>query len=563
VAGQNINFTPSDTTLKIDVPDTVSYSDSSGLVAGDNAVTWADLATTTQDSIQRGEQAYDSVTAWDNGILLWADGSVPLTANWAAGDFDITGVEAIESDSGTFTVELTIRDLQLNVNGTLANYDSTDQATDGQQLTWNTGNTLTWEPAGAGSGNTFKIDISGTTTNDTLELGQSATISFTLDQTSDPDSAYATIQSSSLTQSLIDMSEGQGDNPAYPAYGIWFGDNGLLFEGTTADDAEGMLYCANPTSDRAWQLQDATGTIYQTGGFDVNIAEGGTGVSILEDGGIMLGSGADPVTVMSVLGDGHVVIGDNVTDPVTIQAFTAYNGFLRHEVGGLEADVNGYTGLVGISGGSVSEVDASSEVASMLDDESGAGLVVFNDNPSIDTLTVTSMLTAESLNVSDNLKIPSSDDPTTNASGEFAWDTDGALEVYLTGESESALMPVFKHLSVPIVQPDSVQAYSPDLHILTLNSLVYPFGIEIDSISIQLDADAAYSMVIEEWSGADPPVYQNAISTVTTGATDTYAIEAPDTDGNLDAGDKIYLDIPTTDVPKVTVEIYYHVTEGN
>ncbi len=163
-----------------------------------------------------------------------------------------------------------------------------------------------------------------------------------------------------------------------------------------------------------------------------------------------------------------------------------------------------------------------------------------------------------------SLEIPNSGNPTTDAEGEIAWDAnDDALEVYSGDEGESVLIPIYRHISIPIVLPDSIQLYTPDLIVFHVNALLYPFGIEIDLVSIQLESDAAYSMVLEEWSSADPPVLQNIMTTVTTGATDTYAEEAPDTDGNLDAGDRIVLNIPTTDVDVVTVEIFFHVTEGN
>lgn len=73
---------------------------------------------------------------------------------------------------------------------------------------------------------------------------------------------------------------------------------------------------------------------------DLAVADGGTGASSLTDGGILLGSGTGAVTAMSVLGDGVIVIGDNSTDPTTITAFTANDGVLKHEVGGIEADIS-------------------------------------------------------------------------------------------------------------------------------------------------------------------------------------------------------------------------------
>ncbi|MBN1584821.1 hypothetical protein JW899_00425, partial [Candidatus Uhrbacteria bacterium] len=80
---------------------------------------------------------------------------------------------------------------------------------------------------------------------------------------------------------------------------------------------------------------------------DVNgilaVANGGTGASSLTDGGILLGSGTGAVTAMSVLGDGAIVIGDGTTDPVPLSAFTSSTGYLKHEYGGLEADVSAIT----------------------------------------------------------------------------------------------------------------------------------------------------------------------------------------------------------------------------
>tara|TARA_R110000803_G_scaffold5230_7_gene17361 strand:+ start:902 stop:1357 length:456 start_codon:yes stop_codon:yes gene_type:complete len=46
------------------------------------------------------------------------------------------------------------------------------------------------------------------------------------------------------------------------------------------------------------------------------VAQGGTGIGSLTDGGILLGSGTGPVTAMAVLADGEMVVGDGSVDPV-------------------------------------------------------------------------------------------------------------------------------------------------------------------------------------------------------------------------------------------------------
>jgi hypothetical protein len=57
----------------------------------------------------------------------------------------------------------------------------------------------------------------------------------------------------------------------------------------------------------------ATGTWEAT---DVAVAHGGTGVSTLTDGGILVGSGTGAITAMAVLADGEMIVGDGTTDPV-------------------------------------------------------------------------------------------------------------------------------------------------------------------------------------------------------------------------------------------------------
>jgi len=57
----------------------------------------------------------------------------------------------------------------------------------------------------------------------------------------------------------------------------------------------------------------ATGTWQAT---DVGVAYGGTGVSTLTDGGVLLGSGSSAITAMAVLTDGQMIVGDGSGDPV-------------------------------------------------------------------------------------------------------------------------------------------------------------------------------------------------------------------------------------------------------
>ena len=55
-----------------------------------------------------------------------------------------------------------------------------------------------------------------------------------------------------------------------------------------------------------------------TGITDLTVPNGGTGVSTLTDGGVLLGSGTSPITAMGVLAANTFIVGDGTTNPTTI-----------------------------------------------------------------------------------------------------------------------------------------------------------------------------------------------------------------------------------------------------
>ena len=75
-------------------------------------------------------------------------------------------------------------------------------------------------------------------------------------------------------------------------------------------------------------------------GTDVGVAYGGTGVSTLTDGGVLLGSGASAITAMAVLTDGQMIVGDGSGDPVAESGAT-----LRTSIGVGTGDTLSLTGL--------------------------------------------------------------------------------------------------------------------------------------------------------------------------------------------------------------------------
>lgn len=68
-------------------------------------------------------------------------------------------------------------------------------------------------------------------------------------------------------------------NPSLAANACTPAANGILCEGTTDDAFEGLLAFPAASSDKTITFQNATGTVYQTAGTDVSVADGGTGRS--------------------------------------------------------------------------------------------------------------------------------------------------------------------------------------------------------------------------------------------------------------------------------------------
>ena len=160
------------------------------------------------------------------------------------------------------------------------------------------------------------------------------------------------------------------------------------------------------------------------------VGDGGTGATSLTDGGILLGSGGSAITAMTALADGSIVVGDGAGDPVALAAFTSSTGTLKHESGGLEANVSAYAGLVAISGGATSQVDTKAELEGQLTDVS--------DFAEADGDVYTGV---HDFGGASSLEIPNSATPTVDATGEIALDTsitdyDPAIRFYDGGNAQ-------------------------------------------------------------------------------------------------------------------------------
>lgn len=292
-----------------------------GLLIGNGASAFT--ATTTSAGVA-GEITDEIGT----GFMIFQTNPIFLGASVdVGGGATVTELRLLEaSGSGTNYASFDVPALAANTDYLLP----PDDGDSGEQLQTDGAGVLTWEAAGSGTGafsDAADPVVLNTTTKD-VQIGAAQFNTAKLSIDNEVDQVAFSIQGhSTQTTSLIIAENSAGADQ------LTLSNTGVLTLGT-----------------------------------DLAVSEGGSGAGTFTDGGILLGSAASPFTAMAVLADGSIVVGDGATDPVALAAFTSSTGDLIHEAGGLEADVSAFTGLLAISGGTTSEVDAKSELETQIAD---------------------------------------------------------------------------------------------------------------------------------------------------------------------------------------------------
>jgi len=188
-----------------------------------------------------------------------ANGTVALTANWDAGAYEIRA-QTLEADVSTGTAPLTIASTTKVAN---LNVDKLD-------------------------------DQEGTYYLDPGNLS----------------SAVAVNKGGTGATSLTDGGVLLGSGTSAITATAVLGDGEILI-----GDASGDPTTLDVGSSTAITVLGTVATgVWQ--GTDVGVAYGGTGVSTLTDGGVLLGNGTGNIQAMAVLANGEMIVGDGTTDPV-------------------------------------------------------------------------------------------------------------------------------------------------------------------------------------------------------------------------------------------------------
>ena len=131
---------------------------------------------------------------------------------------------------------------------------------------------------------------------------------------------YVDDSTAAAGHNILSVAHGDTTNTGIPTRGSMMIANSTPKWSETVIGAAGTIWRSDGTepSWSATTLITTLGTI-TTGTWqatDIGVEYGGTGVSTLTDGGILLGSGTGAITALSVATNGQIPIGDGATDPV-------------------------------------------------------------------------------------------------------------------------------------------------------------------------------------------------------------------------------------------------------
>lgn len=161
-----------------------------------------------------------------------------------------------------------------------------------------------------------------------------------------------------------------------------------------------------------------------------------------------------------------------------------------------------------------------------------------------------------------SVEIPNGANPTTDAVGEWAWDTDdSACEVF--DGVRSVLIPTKRTGQFLIWNPDLITDTIP---VMELDSAEIQNGIVIENLSVLTSVDGTYALKFFIFTSADPPVLHDYVDTLNVGASDQFVssntFENVDAQ-TLDVGQRLYMLTPSTDIDWIKIKFRYHIKDNN
>jgi hypothetical protein len=274
-----------------------SFTDG-GLLLGSGSGTFTALGVATNGQIPIGDGTGDPTLA----VITGTTNEVDITNG--AGTIQV-GLPSNVQVGGTLGVTgvWTMTDATSSIGGVAYEFPP-DDGDSGEQLQTDGSGTLTWE-SGGGGGN---VSNTGTPANNQVAIWTAAT---TIEGDSDLtfDGTDLSVTGTVTGGKFIAGTDGATAGDVT----IDNTNNGeIIWEGSTADGNENILRATDGAGVNT--LPASTGTILTTAAA-VSVSQGGTGVTSLTDGGLLLGSGTGGITALGVAANGQIPIGDGSTDP--------------------------------------------------------------------------------------------------------------------------------------------------------------------------------------------------------------------------------------------------------
>lgn len=162
-----------------------------------------------------------------------------------------------------------------------------------------------------------------------------------------------------------------------------------------------------------------------------------------------------------------------------------------------------------------------------------------------------------------SIEIINGANPTTDAAGEIAIDSDDAFLEFYDGTA-SRVLPALQSRTFVIATPDDMQAESDDVVLFHVIADAYPHGITIKDIALSGSASFSDTHVIEEWDDRAGTT-QSTIESITVAAAQYQEDDGTLSDASIaaDAFIVINLDDATDDISLLEITITFYVNEGN
>lgn len=164
--------------------------------------------------------------------------------------------------------------------------------------------------------------------------------------------------------------------------------------------------------------------------------------------------------------------------------------------------------------------------------------------------------------ITSQLDIPSGANPTTDAEGELAVDTDDNFIEFYT--SSSRVLGALQCKTYTIIEPDIARTKTDDIILFHVMADAFPHGITLKDIALSGSANFSDTHVIEEWSDR-AGTSQSTIESIAVSAAQYQEDDGTLSDASIaaDAFININLDDSTDDIASLEITITFWINPGD